>query len=309
MNKILIFGGRGFIGQHLTKHLLNNNYDVLVLSNIDVEVKSFSKVHKITKIKKIKYTYSDIQKALKLFCPDTIIFLSGNPSFESSKDNFGYDLQSTNITVSNILDSLINLNLKSNFWFGSSVAVYGNNPKRLTEKTPCDPISFYGLSKLLAEKQCEYYSKKYDLNIGVIRIFSTYGPGLKRQIVYEAIKKFMSKGPYNFYGSGKEIRDIIYINDLINGIFLLLKKDLNNFNIFNIGTGKGYSIKYIINLIAKEIGIKPNEINFLNDDKTKISSNKSISSIKLIKKITDFEIKYNLKDGIKKTVNYWKNQK
>lgn len=309
MKKILVFGGRGFIGQHLTKQLLDKKYDVLVLANIDIEVKSFSYVHKITKIKKIKYTYTGIKKALRLFSPDTIIFLSGNPSFESSKHKFEYDLQTTNITISNILDSIIDLKLNSNFWFGSSVAVYGNNPKKLTEKSPSEPISYYGLSKSLAEKQCKYYSKKYNLNIGVIRIFSTYGPGLKRQIVYEAIKKFMGKAPYNFYGTGKEIRDIIYVDDLVNGIFLLLKKNLNNFNIFNIGTGRGYSINHIINLIAKEFKIKPDEINFLNKDKTKISSDKSISSIKLIKKITNFEIKYNLKDGIKKTINYWKNQK
>ena len=87
MKKILIFGGRGFIGQHLTKHLLDKKSDVLVLANIDVEVKSFSKVYKINKIKKIKYTYTGIKNALRLFSPDTIIFLSGNPSFESSKIN------------------------------------------------------------------------------------------------------------------------------------------------------------------------------------------------------------------------------
>lgn len=304
-----MFGGRGFIGQHLTKHLLDKYYDVLVLSNIDVQVSSYSKIHKINKIKKIKYNYNSIKNALKLFLPDRIIYLSGNPSFETSRASFDYDLKATNIVVSYILESIVNLKLNSTFWFGSSVAVYGNNPKKLTEKSLCKPISFYGLSKTLAERQCEYYSNKYNLNIGVIRIFSTYGPGLKRQIVYETIKKFMSKGPFNFFGTGKEIRDIIYIEDLINGIFLLLKKDLKKFKIFNIGTGKGYSINYIVKLIAKEFNIKPNEIKFLNKNKTRISSDKSISSIKLIKNITDFEIKYDLYTGIKKTVDYWKKNK
>lgn len=306
MKKIIIFGGRGFIGQHLVNFLKTKKFKIYILANKNIKLKTSTKVFKLGKIIKIDYNFYSINNYINDIKPDIILYLSGNPSFETSKNSFCYDLKSTNLIVSYILDSILQLNIDSIFWFGSSVAVYGNNSKILKENFKTQPISFYGLSKAIAEKQCEYYAKSFNLKIGIMRIFSCYGPGLKRQIIYETIDKFKNKNPpYYFYGSGNEIRDLIFIDDMVKAIFNLLNYDIKKFEIFNIGTGKGYSVKYIVKLIANELGISFNRVVFLNKNIKKTSSNKSVCSINFLKNKTGFKISHDIKSGIKKTIAYW----
>lgn len=95
----------------------------------------------------------------------------------------------------------------------SSAAVYGDHGDvDFTETSPHRPISPYGVHKLMAEQLCESYSRSFGLKISVVRLFSVYGEGLRKQLLWDALKKF-SQGQSTFFGTGDELRDWIHVQD------------------------------------------------------------------------------------------------
>jgi len=247
--KICIFGGQGFIGSALAKRCKADNFDVDIFTQGIVNKKKTISVNK--KIYKIKYNEKNFKKIIKKKY-DQIFFFSGNSNQETSKNDIYFDLNMTFLIFTELLEAARKSFYKGNIWFASSVVVYGEKNKKLSENTNCSPISFYAFAKYISEILCSFYVKNFKLNIGILRIFSTYGPGLKRQVVFDIINKIKSGKNFNLFGTGKEKRDFSFIDDQVNSIFSLmlsLKKPKND--IYNIASGKGYSIKNILDELIK----------------------------------------------------------
>jgi len=244
--KICIFGGNGFIGSSLAKTYLSNGHKVFVYSQ--------TKINKNLNFKnnyKIKYDEKSFAKILKKNF-DLIYFLSGNSNQETSKDDIYYDLETSFLTFVKLLEASKKIKSKSRIWFASSVVVYGVNNKPLKEDFDLNPVSNYAIVKLICENVCKFYSKNFDLNIGVMRIFSTFGPGLKRQVVFDTIKKIRTLNKFKVIGSGNEKRNFAYIDDQIKSIILLAQKFTKpSGEIFNIASGKTFSIKQILKKLIK----------------------------------------------------------
>jgi len=186
--------------------------------------------------------------------------------------------------------------------FLSSQAVYGvTNKNKIDEQTATNPTSSYGKTKLLSEKKL--FTLK-DNRIIILRIFSVYGIGLKKQIIWDACKK-LKKQNFNFYGSGQEKRDFLNIKDLIKLINLILKdkKSKNNL-ILNVGTGKGTKISLLINKIKKNLKIK-NRINFLNN-KNKSENQNFISNNQKIKFFFNWKPDKDLQKELKLYIKWFK---
>ena len=120
---------------------------------------------------------------------DLVYFLSGNSNQETSKSDIYYDLNTTFNTFVNLLEAVKKNKFNPPIWFASSVVVYGSNNKPLKENFDRNPISYYALSKYLCENAGKFYCDNFKTNIGIMRIFSTFGPGLKKLVVYDTIKK------------------------------------------------------------------------------------------------------------------------
>ena len=244
--KICIFGGNGFIGSSLAKNYINNGHKVFIYSQ--------TKINKSLNFKnnyKVIYNEKSFIKILKKNF-DLIYFLSGNSNQESSKKDIYYDLETSFLTFIKLLEASKKIKSKSRIWFASSVVVYGVNNKSLREDFDLNPVSNYAMVKLICENVCKFYSKNFDLNIGILRIFSTFGPGLKRQVVFDTIKKIRTLKKFKVIGSGNEKRNFAFIDDQIKSIILLankLKKPRGE--VFNIASGKTFSIKQILKKLIK----------------------------------------------------------
>ena len=158
---------------------------------------------------------------------------------------------------------------------------------------------------MLAEELIKFYSKKFGIRYQILRTGSLYGKGLKRQFIYDACKKIYSKKNI-FFGSGKEIRDWLYCDDLIDLIYLIIKKRPFKNKIFNVGSGHGLKISEVIVKICKlmKIKIKPkfNKIGIDKNPKT------LISDITIAKKKGWFP-KTNFDDGLQEYVQWFLNEK
>jgi dTDP-glucose 4,6-dehydratase/UDP-glucose 4-epimerase len=189
----------------------------------------------------------------------------------------------------------------------SSAAVYGN-PKILpiAEVSELAPISPYGYHKLIAEAVLDEYNLLWGIKTCSARIFSAYGNGLKRQIIYDISKKIIFSDEVRLFGTGNETRDFIHINDICKAIDCIITHDNFNSTKINIANGKQVSIKDIVQIFNtfwshdKKIifdGVKRNgdPVNWCAD----ISLLKSFGYIQSI----------SIYDGVKRYINWIKEEK
>ena len=293
--KILLFGGLGYLGSHLAKALKKNN-SLLILTN-----KKYSK-NKLNNpnIKSVYYTVTNLKKIIDDFSPDKIIFMSGNSNPSNSKSHI-YDLTRTNLNLQNVLEALKQNKFRGNFYFTSSIAVYGNKSKfDIVDENNFGPSNYYGLSKLLAENQIKFYGKICGFKSSILRLATFFGPNLQKQFLFEFIKKIKKNSKkIELTGSTSDKRDLLYIDDLVKILtkLIFLKKN-KNYEIYNIGSGKEYFIKDIVTFALKILKLQT-KIVYKNLGKApqfpKMSMKKIQNKINIRKNKTKKKFNYYLK--------------
>ena len=258
MKKNLVIGGSGFIGSALVKLIENKGEEVIVTTQSRLENKN-------SNIVSIKYNSESFKRILQENEFKDVYFLSGNPYPKHSENNFLLDFSILNIPFFSLLEAMKELKFKGNCWLASSVAVYGKVDKDIQSETDeWFPLSNYGVSKLTAEEYVKYFSKVHGINCGVFRIFSTYGGGLKRQLIYDIYKKIKANPiEINLFGTGNEARDFSYVKDQAEKMLLIANKVVPKGDIFNIGSGNLYTVNDVVTLITNHLNIYP-KVNFPN---------------------------------------------
>ena len=169
---------------------------------------------------------------------DVIINCAGSSNIQNSFTKTDNDHKLNVILVQELLDHIRTFSPHTKLINLSSAAVYGN-PKKLPIDENCEtePLSPYGYHKLKSEQLLAGYHQLYNLNTLSIRIFSAYGPGLKRQFFYDLYKKFNSgKDQIELIGTGNESRDFIFIYDIVEAIDTLIHKAAFNGEVYNLGS-------------------------------------------------------------------------
>ena len=297
---ILIIGGTGFIGTNLTKKVLKLGWDVTCLSLIK---KNNYLVHK-----NLKYIYCDFTKNISLKRKlnksfDYVVNLGGyidhSKFFKKGKSIINAHFFST----INIILSLNRKNLKRYLHIGTCDE-YGRNISPIKETFREDPISSYALGKLASIKLLVMLNKTENFPCTILRIFLAYGPHQKNdrlipQVINGCLKKKMFP-----VSRGTQQRDFCYIDDIVNAILLSLKKKKAIGQVFNVGSGKPVTVKFIIKKISKIIKYgnpQFNKIPFRKNENLKL-----YSSITKIKKFLGWKPKVNLDQGLKRTINFYR---
>ena len=232
MKKILVIGGFGFIGSHLSKSYEQDGVEVFKTSRyfqILEDDNSFQS----------DYSELSFIELLENHNFDLIFYMSGNPYPQISEKNPIYDVQQTIIPVVNLLNALVKTKFIGTLWYASSVAVYGKTTHDFQSETDkCHPLSSYALAKITCEEYLKLFANLHNLSCGSLRIFSTFGEGLKRQIVYDLYQKAISDSPLlELIGTGKEQRDLCYVSDQVARIKILAERLKPLGDIYNVGNG------------------------------------------------------------------------
>ncbi len=111
------------------------------------------------------------------------------------------------------------------------------------------PVSPYGFHKKMAEELCLSYHRNFGLEIGIIRYFSIYGEGLKKQLLWDACRKIKQSNSVTFFGTGKETRDWIHVTDAVNLLYLFTTK-LSGYQVINGGSGTKTEINQVIAMLS-----------------------------------------------------------
>lgn len=295
--KILITGSNGYIARHIAKKLKKKNFNVYGIGRSKWVKKDYNKWGYLDHING-KLTKKNLSKYNFKF--DFIIHCAGSGLVGFSRIvDFNNNVKST----ISLLEYIQKTQNKTKIIFMSSYAIYGNGFKYpVSEKFSTKPSSIYAINKKKAENLLLDFSRKYSLDLMILRIASLYGDGLKKQLIYDACLK-ISKGLFNFYGTGKEKRDFIHISDLVNIIEYFCLKGFFSTNIINCGSGKGRQIKDVLELISSCFNVR-NKIIF---NKKKLNSNplNLISNIKRLKRF-GIEPNKNFRVGVKQYVKWFK---
>ena len=196
-----------------------------------------------------RYIYGDISRdTLETidFVPDTIYHLAGGSSVATSFANPPQDFQKTVFSTVLLLDFLRRYWPEASLVYISSAAIYGQAAHtKASHDLACLPISPYGVHKRQVELLLLDYARMFQIRSVIIRPFSVYGPGLRKQLLWDAMEK-ARRGIFEFFGSGDELRDWVYVSDLVECLAKSSEYAGTAVPVFNAGTGQALSVREVL---------------------------------------------------------------
>jgi UDP-glucose 4-epimerase len=247
--RVLITGGGGFIGSHLVRRLVSLGGHVVSLggNRDDVEL-----------VDGARYIFGDISRdTLETveFVPQTVFHLAGGASVAASLADPPVDFLNTVFSTILLLDFLRRQWPQAQLVYVSSAAIYGEAAhKTASHDLACLPLSPYGVHKKLVESLLLDHARMYRTRSVILRPFSVYGPGLRKQLLWDAMQK-VSHGVFEFFGSGHELRDWVYVSDLVECLLRASEFASTAVPVLNAGTCRAVSVRDVLTELFSVAGV------------------------------------------------------
>jgi len=311
VKKILVTGAAGFIGSKVSEMLLEKGRDVIGIDNLndyyDVKLKLW-RLDNLKKYNNFKFYKIDIEdyESLKLLFQkhhlDAVINLAARAGVRYSlKNPFIYLSTNTGGNL-NLLELSREYNVPK-FVLASTSSLYAGQKMPFNENLPVNtPISPYAASKKAAELMSYTYHYLYGLDVTIVRYFTVYGPAGRPDMSIFRFIKWVTEGvPLEIYGDGNQERDFTYVDDIAKGTIKALK--LLGYEIINLGNNYPRKLSEAIKLIEKYTGKK---VSFEYKEFHKADIKATWADINKAEKLLNWQPQINLKEGIKKTIEWTK---
>jgi UDP-glucose 4-epimerase len=303
--KILITGGAGFIGSNISDSLIDNGHRVIIFDNLS----SGKKLNINKKAIFYKGNIFDKKSVLNIFTrekPQIVIHKAAQIDVRKSVADPFYDAEINILGSINILQACVKNKAKKIIFASSGGTIYGECGKRAPdEKAFPNPLSPYGIAKNSVENYIKFYSDVYGIEYTILRYGNVYGPRQdphgEAGVVAIFSARMLNNKPITVFGDGKQMRDYVFVKDVVNANIKALKKGKNQ--TINIGTAKAVSVNQLVQVMSKAAGYskKPQY-------KTKRNGElfKSFLNVNKAKKVLNWKPETKLEKGIEKTVEYFK---
>ncbi|WP_282173957.1 SDR family NAD(P)-dependent oxidoreductase [Cytobacillus firmus] len=311
MKTILVTGGAGFIGSHLTESLLEEGHKVIVVDNLSMgSENNLPENHKnlifikadISKIETIDFLFS------KYFF-DNIFHLGAIASVAASVKEPLFTHETNLGATLKLLEAARKQRNLTRFVFASSAAVYGDDPiLPKKEESSIVPLTPYAIDKYASEQYVLSYNKLYNLPTTALRFFNVFGPRQNPSspysgvvsIITEKINKIRAgeQEKFTIFGDGNQTRDFVYVKDVVRALLLVGEKEQATGKVFNVGSGQAISL---IDLLETYERITHTKVEILKQDKRAGDILHSFADINSLRSI-GFNPKFDIKLGLKE---YW----
>ena len=337
--KIIITGGAGMVGSHCAEYFANKKHKVVVIDNLMRSTIFGSKEksveynwHYLKSIKNVKLIKEDVrnfkrmQQIFKQEKPDAVIHTAGQPGVKYSLDNPFDDYSINSTGTLNVLEALKQTNKKASFIYCSTNKVYGHNVndvalkqlkkryefkniKGINEKFSIDLTAHtpYGVSKLAGDLYVQDYAGVHKMKTAVFRMSCIYGT---RQFGFEDqgwlawfASRYILNRPINIYGDGKQVRDALWVEDLVRAFELYIKSDLKGGEVFNMGGGYKNTIS-LLELIDTLEELTDTKVKIKYGPWRKFDQKVYISETAKVKRALKWKPTVTPQDGIEKLL-YW----
>ena len=305
--KILLTGAAGFLGSHISKKLIDNNHEVIGLD--DLSTGSTNNIEQL--VNNPKYTFIEhdvrvpyqakVDAILNFACPASPVDYQKDPVRTIETNFLGMInlLHLANETGARIIQA-------------STSEIYGDptqSPQKESYWGNVNPIgirSCYDEGKRAAETLCFDYRRQHNLDTRVIRIFNTYGPNMAigdGRVVSNFIVQALRNKPINIYGDGKQTRSFCYVSDLVEGVYKLLQLNVNPDTPINLGNPNEFTILELAKVV---IEITNSKSELVNNPLPQDDPKQRCPDISLAKSVLNWKPTIELREGIEKTIAYFK---
>ncbi len=305
--KVLVSGGAGFIGSNLVDSLIDLGYQVVVVDSLVSGKKEY--INSQAKFYQIDILSNELEDVFIKEKPDFVFHLAAQIEVSKSMKDPLKDAEINLRGGYNILDNCRKYLVKKIIFSSTGGAIYGESEIIPTpESYSTNPLSFYGIHKLSFEKYLKCYNNEYGLDYGILRFSNVYGPrqfkGGEAGVIAIFIDNAVNNNSSIQYGDGSQTRDFVYVDDVVRALISCLKNDCRQE--INISHGQEYSLKEIEKSIEKALG---REIDIVEKEAKPGEQLRSCLDNSLAKKILNWEPEIGLEEGIKRTINWAKNNK
>jgi len=289
--KFLIMGSEGFVGQNLVNGL-SKNHDVFRSDQIDSNEKNYFKCD-ITNFNSVEKIVKDV---------DTVIHLTAH-SLVSSLDGSITNAQVNIMGLLNLLEACRKNSIPKVIFTSASSLIGEPSSFQVNEKHVPKPKTAYGITKLTSEHYLRLYNELYNLDYTVFRFFNIYGPFQKNGLIPSIYKKIQNNEPITIFGKGDQIRDYVYIEDILSFFEKSAVSKVGNGTILNMGTGIGTTILDIVKTMSQILKIEP-KIEFQDARPGEIGN--FVSDTTLLKETFDLIPNTSVEAGLRKTISWLK---
>lgn len=315
--KILISGGLGFIGSNLAIRLVGLGADVTIVDSLIPEYGG--NLWNVEPVKaKVRINISDVRDeySMQYLIKDQDLFfnLAGQTSHLDSMKNPFPDLEINARAQLSILEACRLHNPSIKIVFASTRQIYGK-PQYLPvdEKHPLNPVDINGINKLSGEWYHIIYNNVYNISSTVLRLTNTYGPRMRIKDARQTflgiwIRNLLENKPISIFGTGDQIRDYNYIDDVIDALLLAASSNVSSGTIFNLGDNHPVSLKETAKLMVNVNGTGLIDFIPFPPDLKQIDIGDFFGDFSKINKEIGWIPKTSLHDGMEKTLNYFKVQ-
>lgn len=303
---VLITGGAGFIGSHIARKLISQDFKVIIVDNL--RTGKIQNVPKEAIFYNVDITdFAAVKDVFERETPSIISHHAAQAQVRASVANPQRDAQINILGLLNILEAVKNQSNIHILFASSGGAIYdASKLQPVSERMRLNPTSPYGSSKVSSEVYLKMYSQLYGIHTTILRYANVYGPGQSPEgeagVIALFSKKLLSGQVPHIYGSGNHIRDYIFIDDVVAANVTCIEKNI--FGIFNIGTGIETTTLKIFSSIASQLHSEVQPI-FAPAQPGEQTYN-CLQTVKAFKRF-GWQAQVNLEEGIQKTILWHKN--
>lgn len=302
--KILVTGGAGFIGSHLVDRLIQEGNEVIVVDNLSTGKRK--NVNKKAQFYKMDIQSKRIERVFRNERPLIVVHLAAQMSVRHSTDDPGFDAQVNILGTINVLEHAVKQGVRKVTFASSGGVVYGEQeifPAAESHRT--EPLSPYGISKLAGEKYLAYYANATGLRYVALRFANVYGPRQDSEgeagVVAIFSKQMLDGGQPIVNGTGKQTRDFIYVDDVVEAILVTLGEDVQG--IFNVGTGQETTINECYGIIK---GLTKCQCKELYGAAKKGEQFRSVLDVTKLRDVFGWDPQVALQEGLTRTVDFFR---
>lgn len=310
--RVLLTGGAGFIGSKLCEFLCHSN-EILIYDSLNRNSIKNTELLDKSNVKLVIgdiLDYSHLKLIIDEFKPNVVIHLAAVAGIDTVIKSPVATMKINMIGTYNILEAVRDHKIDRFIDFSTS-EVFGSYAYKVDEQhtTNLAPVGearwTYSVSKLAGEHLSHSYYKEYDLPVVTVRPFNIYGPGqVGEGAIHQFVVRAIRDDEIQIHGDGDQIRSWCYIDDFINGILLCINKKEAIGQSFNIGNPRGTVTISMLAHLIKQIANSKSKIVYV--PKTYVDVELRIPSIEKAKNILGYEAKYDLYDGLKKTIEWYR---